>query len=59
MACLQVGFHSVDVELPGDVTQADLEAKVKELNDDPAVHAILVQLPLPEGLLRPLNARPV
>ena len=49
----------MDVELPGDVTQADLEAKVKELNDDPAVHAILVQLPLPEGLLRPLNARPV
>lgn len=49
-AAAEVGFHSVVRELPAEVSQAELEAEVKSLNDDPAVHAILVQLPLPEGI---------
>lgn len=36
--------------LPGDTTQADLEALVAKLNADPAIDGILVQLPLPDGL---------
>lgn len=43
----QVGFHSVDVTLPEEVSQADLLAEIEKLNKDTAVHAILVQLPLP------------
>jgi methylenetetrahydrofolate dehydrogenase (NADP+)/methenyltetrahydrofolate cyclohydrolase len=45
-----IGFKSVHVELPADVSQADLLARVKALTDDPSVHGILVQLPLPKHL---------
>ena len=37
-------------KLPAETTQAELEAVVLELNEDAAVHGILVQLPLPKGL---------
>jgi methylenetetrahydrofolate dehydrogenase (NADP+)/methenyltetrahydrofolate cyclohydrolase len=46
----EIGLASRDVELPGSISQAGLEAEVKALADDPAVHGILVQLPLPDGL---------
>jgi methylenetetrahydrofolate dehydrogenase (NADP+) / methenyltetrahydrofolate cyclohydrolase len=46
----ECGFHSVQHSLPGDTTQADLEAMVAELNADPSIHGILVQLPLPSHL---------
>jgi 5,10-methylene-tetrahydrofolate dehydrogenase/methenyl tetrahydrofolate cyclohydrolase len=46
----EVGFHSVDVALPEEVTQDALMAEVAKLNEDPAVHAILVQLPLPSHI---------
>lgn len=46
-ACEEVGIHSFKFDFPSDVTEADLIAKVAELNADPAVHGILVQLPLP------------
>jgi len=46
----ELGFHSVDVALPADVTQEVVLAEVKKLNDDPAVHGILVQLPLPDHI---------
>ena len=36
--------------MPADTSQADLLAKVAALNADPAVHGILVQLPLPKGI---------
>ena len=36
--------------MPKTATQEEVEQKVKELNDDPKVHGILVQLPLPSGL---------
>ena len=44
------GMHSVTHRLPADVSQDDLLALVRQLNSDPAIHGILVQLPLPEGL---------
>ena len=44
------GMHSVTHRLPADVSQDDLLAKVRQLNADPAIHGILVQLPLPKGL---------
>jgi methylenetetrahydrofolate dehydrogenase (NADP+)/methenyltetrahydrofolate cyclohydrolase len=46
-ACQQVGFRSFDFDLGADTSQADLFALVDRLNADPAVHGILVQLPLP------------
>jgi len=49
-ACEQVGIQSFSRVLPADASQADVEAVVDELNADPRVHGILVQLPLPAGL---------
>ncbi len=46
----EAGLISRNVELSEDVTQAAVEAAVQELVDDPSVHGILVQLPLPAGL---------
>ncbi|MGF9562827.1 bifunctional methylenetetrahydrofolate dehydrogenase/methenyltetrahydrofolate cyclohydrolase FolD [Neorhizobium sp. JUb45] len=46
----QCGFNSIQHSLPGDTTQEALEALVSELNADPAIHGILVQLPLPKNL---------
>ncbi len=46
----EAGLVSKGVELADDSTQADVEAAVQELVDDPAVHGILVQLPLPGHL---------
>ncbi len=46
-ACRHVGFESFDFDLPGDTSDAALSALVDRLNDDPRVHGILVQLPLP------------
>ena len=44
------GMHSVTHRLPADVSQSDLLTLVRQLNADPAIHGILVQLPLPKGL---------
>ncbi|NBC49242.1 MAG: bifunctional methylenetetrahydrofolate dehydrogenase/methenyltetrahydrofolate cyclohydrolase FolD [Gammaproteobacteria bacterium] len=49
-ACAEVGFHSELRELPASVSQDELLAIVDELNADPAIHGILVQLPLPEHI---------
>jgi methylenetetrahydrofolate dehydrogenase (NADP+)/methenyltetrahydrofolate cyclohydrolase len=46
----QVGMRGLVHRLPADTSQADLLAKVAQLNADPAVDGILVQLPLPKGL---------
>jgi methylenetetrahydrofolate dehydrogenase (NADP+) / methenyltetrahydrofolate cyclohydrolase len=46
----EAGLVSRGVELADDSTQAEVEAAVQALVDDPAVHGILVQLPLPEHL---------
>jgi len=44
------GFNSVQHTLPADTAQDDLLELIDELNNDPAVHGILVQLPLPDHL---------
>jgi methylenetetrahydrofolate dehydrogenase (NADP+) / methenyltetrahydrofolate cyclohydrolase len=46
-ACADVGIRSFRFDYPLDVKQDEVVAKIAELNDDPAVHGILVQLPLP------------
>ena len=46
-ACRQVGFESYDYDLPASSDEATLYALIDRLNADPAVHGILVQLPLP------------
>ncbi len=46
-ACEQAGIRSIPHLLPTDSTQEQVEAAVKSLNDDPSVHGILVQLPVP------------
>lgn len=46
-ACEQVGIHSLLEKYPHDLSQADLLARVDALNNDPDIHGILVQLPLP------------
>ena len=46
-ACQQVGFKTFDFDLPTQTSEAELFALVDRLNADPAVHGILVQLPLP------------
>jgi methylenetetrahydrofolate dehydrogenase (NADP+)/methenyltetrahydrofolate cyclohydrolase len=45
-----IGIDSIDRRLPATASQAEVEAAVRELNEDPACHAYLVQLPLPKGL---------
>ena len=49
-ACEEVGIESFGHELPATASQEEVETLVKELNADPKVHGILVQLPLPAGL---------
>ena len=49
-ACGELGFHSVMESLPADTTKEALLAVIDRLNDDPTIHGILVQLPLPAGL---------
>jgi 5,10-methylene-tetrahydrofolate dehydrogenase/methenyl tetrahydrofolate cyclohydrolase len=49
-ACAELGMTSFHHPVPADVSQEDLEKLVKELNADPKVHGILVQLPLPDHL---------
>ena len=46
----EVGIAATDHRLPADTSQATLLALVAQLGSDPAVHGILVQLPLPRGL---------
>lgn len=47
----ECGFHSVQHTLPETISQAELTALVEKLNADPAIHGILVQLPLPGSAL--------
>ena len=46
-ACEDSGLHSVLEKYEASMTEADLLARVEALNNDPAIHGILVQLPLP------------
>ena len=46
-ACAQVGMHSEKITYPASANPAEVLAKIAELNADPKIHGILVQLPLP------------
>jgi methylenetetrahydrofolate dehydrogenase (NADP+) / methenyltetrahydrofolate cyclohydrolase len=46
-AALSCGFHSVQHDLPASTGEEEVLALVRSLNADPAIHGILVQLPLP------------
>jgi methylenetetrahydrofolate dehydrogenase (NADP+)/methenyltetrahydrofolate cyclohydrolase len=48
--CRALGLHSVKLELPVSTTQAELLARVEELNRDPNIHGILVQSPAPKQI---------
>ena len=47
-ACAELGIESFHHELPAETPQAELEVLVHSLNEDPTVHGILIQLPLPD-----------
>ena len=49
-ACLDVGFRSYQIELPESTEERELLKKIDELNKNPEVHGILVQLPLPKHI---------
>ena len=46
-ACTEIGMHSEKITFAADVAQALVMRRIAELNADPAIHGILVQLPLP------------
>lgn len=49
-ACAEVGIVSRSFRLPSDIAQDRLERVIRELNNEKAIHGILLQLPLPRGL---------
>ena len=49
-ACTELGFYSEGVEMPETTTREELLAEINRLNNDPRIHGILVQLPLPKAL---------
>jgi len=56
----ELGFHALEVHLPEDASQATALERLAALNSDPAIHGILVQLPVPkqidsDGLLAALR----
>lgn len=50
-ACAELGMQSFGYQLPATATQEEVERLVSDLNADPHVNGILVQLPLPAGLI--------
>ena len=46
----ELGIKTVGHKLPAETTEEDLIALVKQMNDDPSIHGILVQLPLPKHI---------
>ena len=58
--CQRIGLHSEKLELPATTTQEELLAVVERLNNDPAIHGILVQSPPPkhideQAIIRAIN----
>ena len=49
-ACEEAGMHSVTIRLPDATSQDELLATIDQLNADPAIHGMLVQLPLPKRM---------
>ena len=48
--CAEVGISSIRIDLPADSTQAQVDARITELNAEPDVTGYIVQLPLPQHL---------
>ena len=48
-ACAEANMYSREIRLDGGIAEAELIAEIGRLNADPAIHGILVQLPLPKG----------
>lgn len=48
--CAEVGIASIREDLPATASQAEIEAAVRRLNDNPACTGFIVQLPLPQGV---------
>ena len=49
-ACAEVGIESFEIALPEETTETELLSRIADLNNDPKVHGILVQLPLPRHI---------
>lgn len=49
-ACEEAGIYSLETYLPATITQSELLEKIQELNSNPKIHGILLQLPLPGNL---------
>jgi methylenetetrahydrofolate dehydrogenase (NADP+)/methenyltetrahydrofolate cyclohydrolase len=49
-ACHEAGMHSLKVTRPAEIPESELLAIIDDLNADPAIHGILVQLPLPKHM---------
>ena len=49
-ACAELGLYSEHIALPADTSEATLLAKIDALNNNPAIHGILVQLPVPKHI---------
>ncbi len=47
---ISLGFHEIQDDQPDDISEADLLALIEKYNTDPAIHGILVQLPLPKHI---------
>jgi len=58
-ACAAVGIYSEEHKLPAETTEEELLALVDKLNNDPKIHGILVQLPLPGHINEPKVLRAV
>ena len=48
-ACAEAGMYSREIRLPATIAEQELLDRIAALNADPAIHGILVQLPLPKG----------
>ena len=48
-ACAEAGMYSREIRMPATIAESELLDKIAALNADPAIHGILVQLPLPKG----------
>lgn len=49
-ACEEIGFHSVTERVPASITETELLHMIDRFNNDPMIHGILVQLPLPKHI---------
>ncbi|MHA1269958.1 MAG: bifunctional methylenetetrahydrofolate dehydrogenase/methenyltetrahydrofolate cyclohydrolase FolD [Candidatus Helarchaeota archaeon] len=49
-ACKEVGIQSTTIKLPDDISEEHLISEIMKLNDEPTIHGILLQLPLPNHL---------